>query len=346
MKSLRLSPLIALPIVVLTLWLMFTGAAQAANLANRSVKIDDPKPSAVTSHTISFDYASSDPVGSLVFEYCSNDPLHDSPCTAPAGLDLSGATLSNQTGETGFSIHPSSTANRLVLTRTPAGITNFSSQYVLSGVVNPSSNNSANYVRLGTHASIDGTGARQDEGGLAFRILTGISTEAYVPPFLLFCTGITVDLDCATANGSYLDLGELSANAPRAGTSQYAGATNDESGYIVNLFGTTMTSGNQVIAALTTPTFSQPGTSQFGLNVRANTNPDVGQDPVGGGSLTGSSDYNTSNLFKFVSGDILSSTPFPSDYNRFTVSYLVNISPNQAPGIYAATFTYLATATF
>lgn len=347
MKRLRLSTVAAGLLAGLLLGILAQPVlVRAAKLSDRSIAIDDPKPGAVTTHTFRFDIETAGSLGSIVLEYCHNDPLFENPCLPPAGLDVSTGALVAQSGQTGFTIHASSTANKLILTRTAAPAAPGSVQYAFTGITNPSSNNTTNYVRLSTHASTDGSGARIDEGGVAFRILSGISTDAYVPPYLLFCVGITVELDCAAATGNYLDLGELSTGLPKAGTSQYSGATNDESGYAVSIFASTLTSGNQIIPALPVPVVSQPGTSQFGINVRANTDPPVGQDPVGSGSAIAAVDYGTPDLFVYRSGDTLSSAVLPSEYNRFTVSYIVNIAADQAPGIYSSTFTYIATATF
>jgi hypothetical protein len=107
-----------------------------------------------------------------------------------------------------------------------------------------------------------------------------------------------------------------------------------------------MTSGNNIIPSLPLPTASLPGTGQFGINLRANLIPTVGQDPVGLGTGSPSANYDIPNRYTFNDGDNISSSALTSDYNRMTVSYLVNVPKGQAPGIYSTTMTYVATVQF
>ncbi|MBI2285583.1 hypothetical protein HYU82_02060, partial [Candidatus Saccharibacteria bacterium] len=202
------------------------------------------------------------------------------------------------------------------------------------------------FVRITTYASADGSGSFTDNGTVAFATLSPFSVGANVPPFLQICVAITVAPDCSTTSGDRINLGTLSSNSVKAGTTQFAVGTNSISGYTVFAEGTTMTSGNNTIAALSSPTPSFPGNNQFGVNLRDNSIPNVGSDPFGSGSGTPTAGYNTVNQFKYVSGDAIAQSTLPSDYNRMTVSYIVNISSSQPPGVYASTFTYLATATF
>ncbi|HET9411537.1 MAG TPA: hypothetical protein VFO38_01675, partial [Candidatus Saccharimonadales bacterium] len=95
----------------------------AAELTNRTITVGTSVPSAVTTHRFNFDLASGAIVGSIELEYCENSPLIEVPCIPPPGLNLTGATLGAQNGETGFSIHPNSTATKIILTRTPAAAT-------------------------------------------------------------------------------------------------------------------------------------------------------------------------------------------------------------------------------
>lgn len=326
---------------------IFTPYVNADVLLDRSVQVLDSRANAVTNHTFAFFIQSNNMVGSLVFEYCTNNPFFDDVCVVPSGLDVSSATLDSQSGETGFVIDTlNTTPNRLVITRVPA-TTNFGPvQFVFGNITNPSSVNQSVYVRIGLHGGANGMGTRTDYGAVVFVVTRALDTRAYVPPHLTFCTGITVALDCTAATGFYLDLGELKKTSANTGISQYSAATNDVAGYTVSVFGTTMTSGTNTIPALTSPTASTPGTSQFGINLRDNSIPDVGAEPIGPGTVTLSSGYAIPNNFKFNPGDILSSSSLSTDFNRITISYLVNVAPNQAPGIYNATFTFVAVAAF
>lgn len=335
-------------VAVLTLGLvplMHVLHSNALPLPLRSVRVDHSAPGVVTTHVFNFNIPTNSIVGSTVFEYCTNDPFLDTPCTPPDGLDLSAANLDSESGDTGYSIDAATTTNnRLVITRPPTISNVGPSQYVFSNVVNPSTAGTV-YVRITLHASTDGTGPYNDGGGVVFGIVPRLTTSAFVPPFLIFCTGVTVAPDCSSTSGSNIDLGELSPITPKTATSQFAGATNDLTGFFTNLVANTMTSGNRIINSLNAPTASVSGTSQFGLNMRANTNPSVGQDPAGVGDSVLTPDYNIPNRFTLRNG-VITSSPLTTDFNVFTVSYIVNVPPEQPPGIYNTTLTYIATASF
>lgn len=318
----------------------------AARLENRSIKIGTSKADATTNHIISFNVPTAGNIGSIAFEYCSNSPIFELSCTPPNGLDVSLASIDSQSGITGFSVHGLTTANRLLITRTPAA--NPASQaavYDFGNIVNPSDEDTATYVKISTFASDDGTGSVTDRGAVVFVIVPEFTVEAFVPPFLTFCAAITVSSNCTTTAGNFINLGELSKTSANFSTSQFAGATNDPGGYSTYLAGTTLSSGINTIPALTFPGTSSPGTSQFGLNLVANSNPNVGQNRTGGGTATPNTGYGSPNQFKFENG-IIAATPNSTNFNIFTVSYLVNVSNSQKPGIYTTTVTYIATAAF
>ena len=342
-KALILS-LAVLVSVAPTLYLPQT--VSAARLENRSIRIGSSKVDVVTSHTVSFTVPTAGNIGSIAFEYCSNTPLFDLSCTPPTGLDVSLASIDSQSGITGFSVHGLTTANRLLITRTPAA--NPADQpavYDFSNITNPSSENVPTYVRISTFASDDGSGPSNDQGAVVFVLIPEFTVAAFVPPFLTFCAAITVSSNCTSASGNSINLGELSKTKANFSTSQFAGATNDVGGYSTFIAGTTLSSGINTIPALTTPETSNPGTSQFGLNLVANSNPDTGQNRTGGGTAVPGTSYGSPNQFKFENG-IIAASPNSTNFNVFTVSYLVNISNSQKPGIYTTTMTYIATAAF
>jgi hypothetical protein len=320
--------------------------AAAANLTDRSIQIGTAVADATTNYNFDFSFTTTDVVGSIVFEYCSNTPLFDIPCSAPDGLDASGASLSSQSGETGFSMHANTSANRIVISRVPAATAAGAAEYNFSGVVNPDTANDTTYVRISTHAGNDGTGANVDEGSVAFSLSANLAVNAFVPPYLALCVGVTVAAKCGSSSGSGVNLGNLSPNGTKTATTQFAAATNDESGYTLSVLGTTMTSGNNAIKALSSPTISIPGNSQFGINLRNNSSPNVGKNKSGAGTASATSGYSQVNRFKFQNGGVIAKATTSTNYNRFTVSYLANVPDGQAAGFYSTTLTYLAFATF
>ena len=319
--------------------------AHAAALTSRSVKVGSSLPSPTTTHAYNFTLGSVSPVGSIEFEYCSNTPFVGSVCTAPTGLNAANATLLSQTGETGFTINPIGNGNRVVLSRTSVPTSAIPVEYTFSNIVNHSASNSTVYVRIATYASSNATGPRTDSDAVAFATVSKVTVNGYVPPYLVFCVGVTVALNCSSSSGVFLDFGELRTTQPRALSSQFSVATNDPAGYSTFVAGPTMTSGNNIITSSETPRPSQTGISQFGMNLRANSNPSVGSNPVGVGTGAITSEFNSPNQFSFKN-QIVAASPISSDFNTFTVSYVVNVSSEQQPGIYSTTLTYIATAAF
>lgn len=321
--------------------------AYAVDLNLRSITLTSAVPSAVTTHKYRFSLPTTNDVGSIVFQYCANSPIIYVGCLPPSGLDVSTASLSSQAGNVGFSIDSgNSSPSRIVLTRPLVAGTLLPNTYVFDNITNPSTSGETTYVRISTYASADGSGPFIDKGGVAFTVQTVFTVGTYVPPFIKLCVGLSVAPDCSSFSGDFIDFGILSSTHANTGQSQFATGTNDPGGYNIYSLGTTMTSGNNTIAAAASPVPSFPGTAQFGINLRANVLPPIGQDPVGLGTGIPSPNYNIPNRFIFSDGDNIASSPLNSDYNRMTVSYLVNVPKNQIPGVYTTTITYLAVVQF
>lgn len=319
----------------------------AANFSTREFRMTDNLVNAVADYTLTFSGQTIGTVGSVRLQICTNDPFIGTACTAPNGFDLSNATLVSQTGMTGFSISASTTANELILTRTPGVSIAGTVSYELQGIHNPSSSGTI-FGRLETFASSDASGANTDGSGLAIDYTdTAVNVSTTVPPYLLFCIGNTIQgNDCATAQGTYIDFGELSSTKTSTAQTQLLAATNADYGYTIRVLGLTLISGINSIPALQNQDISRTGVSQFGLNLRANTTPAVGNDAQGAGSAAVTSAYATSNYYRFVSGDVLVSTNNVDNYRLFTVSYIVNVAKDQPAGIYVSTLQYVALASF
>jgi hypothetical protein len=326
---------------------MLSPAAYGAQLGNRQLLLSNNQISATSNYLLSFTLSTAGTIGSVDFSLCSNSPFPSDPCTPPTGLDATGAVLANQSGITGFSIDPASTANDIILTRAPVPEIVAPATYEFTNVVNPSVKGSY-FVRIQTFATSDASGPASDYGGVAFVISdNSIPVQATVPPYLTFCAAISIPgQDCANATDQYATFGELSSLNARTTTSQLLVATNALFGYTVTIFGPTMSSGVNTINPLNITDISRPGTSQFGLNFRANSSPSVGSDPVGPGAGVASAGYNTPNSFTYNSGDTIISTPSVDITRVYTASYIVNVPSNQSPGVYVTTLTYVCLARF
>jgi hypothetical protein len=219
----------------------------------------------------------------------------------------------------------------ILITRIPAPTSSEQVQYVFNNIINPSTTLNF-FIRISTFQTNNGSGAYTDFGAVATATTTGVSVRTQVPPILDFCTGLIITGDCSTASGYFIQFGNFSSLNTANATSMMEVGTNASSGIVITVNGTTMTA-NTI------------GTSQFGLNLRANTNPVVGNDPIGG-SVVLAADYDVPNQYQFNNGDIIAYSSGPTDLAKLTASYIVNISKSQTVGIYDTTLTYICTASF
>jgi hypothetical protein len=318
----------------------------ASQLSHRSLQIGDSTASSVTNYNFTFNLISSSTLGSISFQFCSNDAIIGDSCTAPSGFNDTNTSIATQSGQAGFSVSNASTANDLIIARTPSPASATQVNYIFSNITNPSSSG-AYFVRIETYASNNATGSYVDYGGIAYSISSAINISALVPPYLLFCTGLSIPADnCDNATGDFINFGNLSSSGALSDSSQMLAASNARSGYDITIYGTTLQSGNNVINGLSSPDVSRPGVSQFGINLRANSSPGGGQDPSGPGGGSPTPNYNQPNFFSFNSGDVVASTTGPDTDRLYTDDYLVNVNATQAPGVYDTTLTYICVATF
>lgn len=317
----------------------------AQQLTTRKLTLGSSAISTSTTHKFDFTTATTGNVGSIKFEYCTTA---SGACSVPSGLTTTGATLSAQSGATGFSINATSNGAPYI-TRSAASIAASTPlSYTLSSVTNPSSVNTTFYVRISTYASTDTTGSAVDSGAVASSTANQITVSASVDETLTFCTGTSgiTSSSCAGATGTSVNLGSITPSATGSGTSQIGVSTNGSTGYALTVTGTTLTSGSNTIAALASQTASTQGSNQFGLNLRDNATPNVGTDPAGSGSAAPTANYNTADQFRFVTGDSVASAAASDAFRLFTVSYIANVAGNTPAGTYSTALTYVATATF
>ena len=316
--------------------------ATAAGLTSRTDKLSTSQASQTASHIISFTTATAATIASVGFQFCTTAT---GACTEPTGMTTTGATLSAQSGGTSFTMHAGTDGAPYVSGAGVALGAGAALSYTLSGLVNPSTTNQTFYVRVVTYTGSDGATGAVDSGQIADSTATPIQLTGVTPPILVFCVGITITTDCSTVTGSSIDFGDFSPVSTRTGTSVMQAQTNASNGYTITVNGTTLASGTNTIPAMTGAAVS-PGTSQFGLNLRANTTPAVGSDPSGGGSGVAAANYASVNAYRFGTGDAVATAPAPTNANTFTSSYVVNIGGAQAAGVYTATMTYICTASF
>ncbi len=114
-------------------------------------------------------------------------------------------------------------------------------------------------------------------------------------------------------------------------------------GYVLQITGNSPKYANHSLNTPTTPTAASPGTEQFAINAVANTSPNVGaglvqvpSDQTSFGEVD--EDYDTPNLFKYLSGDVVARSQKASGRTDYTISIIVNISNSTPAGHYAGDF--------
>lgn len=320
--------------------------ADVIRLQYRSLSILDTQPGATTKYTVSYRHNSLATTGSVRMLFCI-DPIPHHACVPPAGLDVSGAVLSSQTGETGYSI-TTRTSNELVLSRPPSMVDNDPSSYVFDNIINPTYDEHSYAIRLSTHASSDATGPVIDLGSVVNIVNDAVGLAAQVPPILVFCLAQEVSQDCFDSDGAnFTDMGDLIPGSTALARSQMAAGTNASDGFAIAAYGTSMLAGGSEIPALSQPTESRPGTNQFGINLVENTTPIHGANPDNtADAALPTPDYAQSNRFTFRNGDVVAQSPGVALTSRFTVSYLVNVSNALPAGVYTTTITYICSGRF
>ncbi len=332
--------------LLLVLFLFIAPASAAMRFQERGLYMNSTVPGATTSYTVSFRYMSPQAVGSVDMLFCVDPiPYHD--CVTPPGLDVSNAVLSAQTGETGFAILSQDT-NHIIISRPPSMLSASSSSYTFDNIKNPTDTSQSFSIRLKSLASTDGTGAQIDFGSVKGEVTDGMIIETQVPPMLIFCLAQQVSDNCTSTNDIYYqDLGTLSPTTTLTAQSQMAVGTNASGGFAITANGTPMSAATNVIDSPTTPTPSTPGKNQFGINLVANNDPTIGSDPEGTwANAFAAPGYNTPNEYMYVPGDIVAYSPNVSLMKKFTVSYILNTSPDLRAGVYTTTLTFIASGRF
>ena len=146
-----------------------------------------------------------------------------------------------------------------------------------------------------------------------------------------------------------VNFGSFSASSSATTTSKFSVSNYTSYGYVVQIYGDPPTNGDHVIEAMTTTGAPQPGIDQFGINLVANTLPkSFGANPEQGlfGLGTATNNYNTSNMFRYVSGETIASAPKSSGVTTYTISYLVNVESLTPGGQYTSNQTLVVTGTY
>jgi hypothetical protein len=210
----------------------------------------------------------------------------------------------------------------------PLRSSNFQFQETSLGGTGLYNSNSANYQTAGSAGGILGVGNSASSG---FQINAGNITTN--DPALSFAV---ID--------SSIDFGAFSAGTTTTATSTFSVIDYTSYGYVVQIVGTPPANGAHTIPALSSTT-----TSQFGINLVANTSPtSFGANPDHGqfGFGSASANYGTPNNYRYVSGETIASAPKSSGQTIYTISYIVNVNSLTVGGIYSSGQTLICSGTF
>lgn len=370
--------LAALMLSAFTVQVFNLASVEAAPITDRSLTLiagtvdGGSKAGGTVNHKFDFTLPAGGSVGSLRFEYCMTAAdVGAATCIAPTGMDASAATLGNENGITGMTVHPSTSG--FYLSRASAftlgAATTTTVSYTINGIVNPNfgatvpNTNKTFFVRIYAYSSLDATGVEIHKGTVAASTAEQIILDGTMPESLIFCTGETIGLtasvpDCATATDGMISFNQLfSPTATATATSQMAASTNAGSGYAITVNGPTLSSGSNNIAGMSAADVSTHGVSQFGMNLVENT---VDTNVVGAVVAPTSNQlnyrakplagYDLADTFKFFSGDVVAQSSDAvlggSDAQIYTVTYIANVPGSLPAGNYVTTLTYICTPTF
>ncbi len=146
-----------------------------------------------------------------------------------------------------------------------------------------------------------------------------------------------------------VSFGDFSASAATTATATFEVLDYTSYGYIVQIIGNPPSHGAHTITAMSTAGSSTPGTEQFGINTVANTSPSsLGANPDNGqfGYGQAATNYNTSNNYRYVSGDTIAQGPKSSGVTIYTISYVINVNILTPGGLYDGGQTLLCTGTY
>ncbi|HEX8226801.1 MAG TPA: hypothetical protein VF572_02940 [Candidatus Saccharimonadales bacterium] len=144
-----------------------------------------------------------------------------------------------------------------------------------------------------------------------------------------------------TVASGIVNLGTLDTGTTASGSTTFSISSYLASGYDVYIDGTSLknATNGHVLAPMAAAGPRQAGIEQFGLNLRQNTVPVVGADPVQVPDNTFSfgtpaAGYNTPDSFKYVAGDKIAGSTSSSGFTDFTMSMIANVGTTTAGGTY------------
>ena len=146
-----------------------------------------------------------------------------------------------------------------------------------------------------------------------------------------------------------VDLGNFSSSSTSVATSSFTVLNYTSHGYVVYITGSPPSNGEHEITAMDETGPSITGENQFGVNLVANTSPtSLGANPDYGdfGYGTPTENYDTSNEYRFVSGEAIAESMQSGGETTYTISYIVNVEGLTPGGRYSSDITLISVGTF
>jgi hypothetical protein len=155
-------------------------------------------------------------------------------------------------------------------------------------------------------------------------------------------------LSFSIASGA-INFGDFTAANATTTTASFTVLNYTTYGYIVQIIGGAPHNGATTLTAMPTTDVSIPGTSQFGINLVANTSPvSVGANPNNGqfGFGVANPNYAVPNQYRYVEGETIAQATRDSGLTTYTISYLVNVEALTPGGKFTSDQTLIVTGTY
>lgn len=180
--------------------------------------------------------------------------------------------------------------------------------------------------------------ARTSIGSLAVGDSEGSTSTATFGPVTPDEPMLEVIVDPGESNLGILDTEHTASKSSVVRIRNYL-----SNGYTLQIMGDPPQYGGHMLNTPSSPTAAAPGTEQFAINAADNTTPNIGTGPVqvpSGGFSFGyvTDDYDTPDIFKYTSGDVVGRSDSSSGRTDFTISMIVNISISTPSGRYTGDY--------
>jgi hypothetical protein len=337
-------------VVVFSLLFFSVNIAIAANLTALRDTLSTESASTVANHTITFTTPTGVASGQTIILTFNNST------SVPVGLDYTDIDLTDDGIDVTLAAAPAAATWGVI--RTSATVITFTNG---TTAVAPGS---VIEIEIGTHATTGGTGDQQitngpagttnlvitgtfgDSGTIGIPIIADsvVVINALVQPSISFSiSDNSIFFGNLRSNGACFAQGSDpgAVTCPTTTESEafnLQAGTNAGSGYIITVFGPTLTSGSHTITAIGgTNTASTPGSEQFGVRYT----------PTGGTGTVTAPYAAVGYAYDGASApDQIASATGPTATTTYSARYLANISAMTEAGNYSTSHTYVATATY